>query len=390
MKENWTYKKLGEIATLINGDRGKNYPSTNDFIPFGVPFINAGHIQKGKVDFSEMNYISEEKFDSLRSGKVSKGDILFCLRGSLGKTALVNIDNGAIASSLVIIRSHSDNPQFIQYYLQSNKIKELIQKNNNGSSQPNLSATSVAGFSIFIPPLSEQSRIVSELDLLQSIIDKQQAQLKELDTLAQAVFFDMFGDPVENEKGWEVKKMGEIGTIERGAGISKKDFTENGLPCIHYGQLHTCLGATTYKHRTCIPENLMPKYKIAHPGDVVMAITSEDVDGSCKSTAWLGNYDIIVGSDAAIYHHNMNGVFISYYTQTKAFYDEKAKYAKGFKVTHISATEIESIPIPVPPLSLQQKFATKIEVIEKQKTTIAQSIAETQKLFNYTMDKYFG
>ena len=200
----------------------------------------------------------------------------------------------------------------------------------------------------------------------------------------------MFGDPVTNEKGWEVKKIGEIGSVERGAGISKKDFVEDGLPCIHYGQLHTIFGAITHKHKTCIPENLLPKYKIAHPGDVVMAITSEDVDGSCKSTAWLGNYDIVVGSDAAIFHHNMNGVYISYYTKTKAFYNEKAKYANGFKVTHISTKEIESIPIPLPPLSLQQQFAEKIEAIEKQKEQIKQSITEVETLFNSRMDYYFN
>lgn len=241
-----------------------------------------------------------------------------------------------------------------------------------------------------IPPLSEQQQIVEELDLLSSIIEKKKEQLKELDNLAQSIFYDMFGDPITNEKGWEVKKIGEIGIVERGAGISKKDFTKRGLPCIHYGQLHTIFGATTYEHKTCIPHNLLPKYKIAHSGDVVMAITSEDVEGSCKSTAWLGNYDIVVGSDAAIFHHNINGVYISYYTRTKAFYNKKAKYAKGFKVTHISTKEIESIPIPIPPLPLQQLFASKVEAIERQKELIKRSIAEVETMFNSRMDYYFN
>ena len=103
-----------------------------------------------------------------------------------------------------------------------------------------------------------------------------------------------------------------------------------------------------------------------------------------------GESNIAIGSDAAIYRHSMNGIYVSYYTQTKAFYNEKAKYAKGFKVTHISTKEIASISIPVPPLSLQHSFASKIESIEKQKAAINQSIAETQRLFDYTMDKYFG
>ena len=200
----------------------------------------------------------------------------------------------------------------------------------------------------------------------------------------------MFGDPVENEKGWEVKTMGEVGELQRGSGLSKKDLIEDGFPCMLYGQIHTRFGAYTKKHIACIPKELVKTAKIAHPGDVIMAITSEDVEGSCKSVAWMGDYDIAIGSDAAIYRHSMNGIYVSYYTQTKAFYNEKAKYAKGFKVTHISTKEIASISIPVPPLSLQQSFAAKIESIEKQKATIGKSIEETQKLFNFTMDKYFG
>ena len=121
-----------------------------------------------------------------------------------------------------------------------------------------------------------------------------------------------------------------------------------------------------------------------------MAITSEDVEGSCKSVAWMGDYDIAVGSDAAIYRHTLNGIFVSYYTQTKAFHIEKAKYAKGFKVTHISTKEIAKIPILLPPLSLQQEFAEKIEAIERQKALVQQSIVETQTMFDFTMDKYFG
>jgi type I restriction enzyme S subunit len=245
-------------------------------------------------------------------------------------------------------------------------------------------------YKIAIPPLSEQQHIVEELDLLSSIIEKKKTQLNEFDNLAQSLFYEMFGDPITNEKGWDVKKIGEIGYDERGAGISKKDFVDDGLPCIHYGQLHTILGPTTYKNKTFIPSNLLSKYKIAHPGDVIMAITSEDVEGSCKSTAWLGNFDVVVGSDAAIFHHSINGVYISYYTMTKSFYNEKAKYANGFKVTHISTKEIESIPIPLPPLDLQDKFANSIKSIEHQKELIKQSIKEVESLFNSRMDYYFN
>ena len=240
-----------------------------------------------------------------------------------------------------------------------------------------------------IPSLDEQQAIVRELDGINRLIDLQEEQLREYDRLAQSLFYTTFGDPATNPKGWEVKLIGEIGNVERGAGISKKDFVPSGSPCIHYGQLHTVFGPYTTRHISCIPNDLIAKPRIAHPNDVVMAITSEDVEGSCKSTAWMGDYDVIVGSDAAILHHSQNGVYVSYYTQTKAFYIEKEKYANGFKVTHISAKDIESIPIMCPPLPLQQAFAAQIEAIEQQKALIRRSLDETRTLLAARMQYYF-
>ena len=280
----------------------------------------------------------------------------------------------------VIIPIKSIDSKFLLYFLQWYNIPNL------GYSRHYKLLKDVM---VPIPNCTTQQTIISELDKLNKLIHIKKEQLKDYDALAQSIFYEMFGDPVENEKGWEVKKFGEIGTLERGAGISKKDFVDDGLPCIHYGQLHTTFGAYTRKNITFIPKDLLPKYKIAHSGDLILAITSEDVEGSCKSTAWLGDYDVVVGSDAAIFHHNQNGIYLSYYTRTKAFYNEKAKYAKGFKVTHISTKEIASISICVPPLSIQNIFANKIEQIEKQKAIIQNIIMDLETLLASRMQYWF-
>ena len=266
----------------------------------------------------------------------------------------------------------------------------LLQSLGVGATFKELSKSAMSDFSIPIPPLSIQHSIVAELDLLHSVISKKKEQLRELDNLAQSLFYQMFGDPITNPMGWEIKKLGEVGTFERGKGISKSDFVDDGVPCVHYGQLHTAFGAYTTKHLACIPESLIDNPRIAHPGDVLLALTSEDVEGSCKSTAWYGDYDIIVGSDAAVYHHNQDGMYISFYTRTEAFYKQKEKYAHGFKVTHISTKDIETFTIPLPPLSLQQSFAAKVSAIEAQKQAITQSIQHTEALLAQRMDQYFG
>jgi type I restriction enzyme, S subunit len=173
LPKGWMRASLGELGDFINGDRGKNYPSASAFVSVGVPFINAGHLENGLIDLSGMNYIAEDRFNLLGSGKVQPSDILYCLRGSLGKAALVtSIEKGAIASSLVIIRPlDNGNPKYLYYFLVSPLGKDEIARYDNGTAQPNLSARNVKAYSVPLAPLSEQRRIVAKIEELFSDLD---------------------------------------------------------------------------------------------------------------------------------------------------------------------------------------------------------------------------
>ncbi len=195
--------KLGDIAVLINGDRGKNYPSQKEIITSGgIPFVNAGHLNGRAIEFEAMNYITPEKYEKLNSGKFQQNDILYCLRGSLGKKALIN-DNiyGAIASSLVIIRPNLEKvrPQYLMLALETPLIKEQLFKFNNGSSQPNLSAKSVKEYKLELPDLFIQDSIISKLEKVRNLIEDEKQEKLLLDNLIQARFVEMFGDPITNE-----------------------------------------------------------------------------------------------------------------------------------------------------------------------------------------------
>ena len=196
--------KLGDIAVLINGDLGKNYPSQNDISEIGeIPFVNAGHLTGMEISFENMNYISREKYDSLNAGKFFRGDILYCLRGSLGKKALVKENvQGAIASSLVIIRADekSVNRDYLMFALDSPSIQEQLFKANNGSSQPNLSAASVKEYEFDLPNMKMQEEVVGQLIKVRNIIDARRMELEKLDELIKSRFVEMFGDPFINSK----------------------------------------------------------------------------------------------------------------------------------------------------------------------------------------------
>ncbi len=191
-------------------------------------------------------------------------------------------------------------------------------------------------------------------------------------------------------EGWTYKTFGEVGSFLRGKSIQKADFVENGFPCIHYGQIHTKFGVSIDKHLSEIPLDLYNKSIIASHGDVIIAITSEDLEGSCKSTAWLGNYDVAVSSHAAVYKHNLNPKFIAYYLRSKSFYFEKMKYARGFKVMEIKPTDIEKISIPVPPIPEQERIVSELDllssIIEKKK----EQLKEYDQLAQYIFYDMFG
>ena len=186
---------LGHICKLINGDRGKGYPSGTDFATEGIPFINAGHLENNYISFDKMNYITSEKFDSLNSGKVQPDDVLYCLRGSLGKTAIAHIAKGAIASSLLIIRPNQEMilPKYLIECLNSETVKRQVLSANNGSSQPNLSATSVSKFRIPLPTLALQQEFANFVSRVDKLRFKVQQQINQLEQLKQSVMQEYFG-----------------------------------------------------------------------------------------------------------------------------------------------------------------------------------------------------
>lgn len=262
LPEGWEWVRLEGVADIINGDRGKNYPSKKDYQSSGIPFINAGAIQENKLCVDEFNYISELKYNSLRSGKVAKGDILYCLRGSLGKVAIVDIDcPGAISSSLCILRTNEYILEKYFYYLLRSYVIERQQMSvENGSAQPNLSAASVKAYALPLPPQETQQRIVNRIEGLFAKLDqaKEKAQhaLATSETRKAAILHQAFTGQLTKKwreengvtmESWEYLKIGEFAKVKGGKRLPKghclttektahpylriADFGENTIDC---------------------------------------------------------------------------------------------------------------------------------------------------------------
>ena len=172
--DSWEWVRLSNIFSILNGDRGKNYPAKSTLTSTGIPFISALNLDgRTVVSDDRLLCMTEEQYDKLANGKLIKGDVVVCIRGSLGKHGRYPFDKGAIASSLVILRCHLSEDilaEYIMLWLDSPIFFSEIKKYDNGTAQPNLAAKSLEQFFVPLPPLFEQQRIVDKINEILTII----------------------------------------------------------------------------------------------------------------------------------------------------------------------------------------------------------------------------
>lgn len=162
----------------------------------------------------------------------------------------------------------------------------------------------------------------------------------------------------------EWKTLGEIGTLKRGNGLQKKDFTQSGVGCIHYGQIYTFYGTFAHKTKSFVSDDLAPRLTKVNYGDIIITTTSENVSDVCKAVAWLGN-EIVTGGHAAVLTHNENPKYISYCLQSDFFFKQKKKFARGTKVIEISTNQLAKIKIPVPDRTAQDYIVRKLDSFDE-------------------------
>ena len=381
MKEGWEYKKLGEVAMLKNGFA---FRSTL-FRDTGFPIVRISNIQDDVITTDFVYFDKNDYKENLEKYEVYEGDILIAMSGAT--TGKVGINNNKVILYLnqrvgKVIPQKGLYSRYLFYYLKQNANVSLSVA--QGLAQPNISTQQIYNFVLPVPPISEQERIVSELDLLSSIIEKKKAQLKEYDQLAQSIFYDLFGDPVTNEKGWEVKKLGDVCEYVKTRIKSESISVSNYVGVENL--LQNCKGKTNAMK---VPKDIGLTYYI--DGDVLVGnirpylkkIWLADCDGGC-------NGDVLVIRRREPHKDTINKMYLYKCLSADNFFDFAMQYSKGEKMPRGDKKEIMKYLILIPPLSLQQQFAAKIESIEKQKELIKQSITEVQTLFDSRMDYWFA
>lgn len=270
--------------------------------------------------------------------------------------------------------------KYVYLFLKHNQAK--IFRLQKGAGVPHVHGSDLCSFEIPLPPLSIQQEIVSVLDSFTTLIDKMKKEVemrkKQMECYRERLIF---------QQNYPLKAIGEIGTLVRGSGLQKKDFIDSGVGCIHYGQIYTRLNSCCHKTLTYVSASLAEKLTKVHPGNLVIACTSENVEDLCKSVVWLGDEDVVTGGHACVFRHKENPKYISYYFQTADFAFQKAQYAYGAKVVDIRIEKLSLIKVPLPPLSKQREIARTLDIFEEYIQRLEKLISLRQKQYEYYREK---
>ncbi|EAH5676291.1 restriction endonuclease subunit S [Campylobacter upsaliensis] len=260
------------------------------------------------------------------------------------------------------------NIHYIKYYFNA-IFMQFLQTNSINISLPYIAIETIKKFPIPLPPLEIQYKIVEILDAfteLQAELEAElEARLKQYHYYRNKLLsFEELQRRTDMLNGWGLKlvSLGEIGTFTRGNGLTKADFVEVGVPCIHYGQIHTHYHNYTHSTISFVSEEKAKKLKKVASGDIIIVTTSEDLKGVCSFVAWLGDEEIVTGGHTAIFKHNQNAKFIAYWLGTDDFATQKRKIAYGTKVIDVKPKDLCKVQIPLPPLSVQEEI---VELLDK-------------------------
>lgn len=384
--------ELGELCEVKGGGtplrRKKEYWTNGD-----IPWVKISDIKNKYVEETE-EYISKAGFDNSSVKMIPKGSLIYTIFATVGKVGILNIDattNQAIVG-LEIKKGKLVKRNYLYYFLTS--IEEDVKDQSRGVAQNNINIGMLKKIKIPVPPMEIQKQIVEILDEAQKLIDKRKEQIELLDDLIESIFYDMFGDSLTNDKGWEVQKLGELIEINprksEVSDIKDSDLEVSFVPMDNVsenGQLileETREIVEVYRGYTYFKENDVLFAKITPcmengKGCMAKGLVNDLGFGSTEFHVLRPKDDILTKE------------YIYCLTKSKKFREKaESKMTGSAGQKRVPKRFLEDYMVNVPPLPLQNQFAEKVEFIESQKELMEQSLQLMKDNYNSLMQKAFN
>lgn len=409
--EDWMMTKVKFVADFYNGDRGKNYPSGDDLVDDGIVFLTSNNIHSTVLDTNPeiTKYITLERYKLLGGAKIRKGDLIFCLRGSVGLCSINESENeGTVASSLTVLRPKNINNHFLNFTLNSKVAEIQTKKFENGSCAANLSAENVGTYIIPFPPLAEQQKIADFLDEkcgeIDSIRSDVQREIEILNDYKKSVITEAVTKGLNPKaklkdsgiewigkipEGWNVFRIKYLATepntlFTDGDWINGDIITEDGVRYLTSGNVGE--GKFKYQgegHISLETFNEMHCLR-AVPGDLMICRLNLPIGRCCIIPDDEPFYVIAVDNVILRPNSNVDKKYAMYCMNTPGYAMEAEMAAGGTTMKRISRTDLGNLRIPVPPLPEQKAIA---DYLDEKCSEIDATIADKQKQLE-TLDEY--
>ena len=378
MREGWTYKKMSEVFDLQMGKTPDR--KTPSYFGGNNVWVSIRDLV-GKEIGESNEHITDTAVTTTNIRKVKKGTVIMSFKLTVGKCAITTKDlytNEAIMA-FNLKEGYDIYPDYLYYYLSNYNWKGA----NKAVMGMTLNKATISQQVISYPSLSEQQSIVAELDKINELISLKKAQLSDLDSLAQSIFYDMFGDPIENEKGWEVKKLRDLCVLCQGLAInaqSKHLLTPSGeLPLLRIKDMKEGTREIFVNSIECPPNCIANIDDIIYTRTGTLGLVFTNMHGVLHNNCFKINIDKTL----------LSKVYFMFYISGNDFRSNIIEQAKRSSQPDITHKLFLSQNIVLPPLSLQQEFAKRIELIEQQKAQISSTIKDLETLLASRMQYWF-
>ena len=383
--------RLGDVCDIINGYAFKS----DRYVDSGTRVIRITNVQKGFIEDEKPQYYPIEENDNIQEYMLYENDLLLSLTGNVGRVALLEKKwlPAALNQRVACLRP-KDNKILIEYLyfaLLSNKFENDCIISAKGIAQKNMSTEWLKKYEISLPEIRVQKKIISICKNLQSIITHRRTQLEKLDLLVKARFVEMFGEPILNEKGWNMVTIRDIVT-EVKYGTSKPAVEGGKYPYLRMNNLtyDGHLDLTNLK-MIDIPDSEIEKC-IVHRGDVLFNRTNS-IELVGKTCVFDKDEDMVIAGYIIRVRLKsiMLPIVLSYFMNTDALKKKLRNMAKGaVNQANINAQEFKSINIYLPPIELQTQFADFVKQVDKSRVAVQKELDKAQMLFDSLMQEYFG
>ncbi|ASG28155.1 restriction endonuclease subunit S [Fusobacterium polymorphum] len=387
-KSEWKKVKLVDVCEIITGNtplkKEKEYWDKDE-----VPFITPPELKYEGINYITPNiYVS--KIGAKQGRIIPKNSICVCCIGSLGKLGILKED--AITNQQInslILKNKNVDLLYLYFYLKT--IKNNLESIASSTTVKIINKSSFEKIEISLPNLEIQKKISKKLELLENNIDFRKNQLNYLKELNKSLFTRMFGDIKTNDKNWKIVKLEKYINIIGGYAFKNIDFKSSGIPLIRIGNINS--GQFKSTNLVFIEENKkFEKFKV-FPNDILISLTGtvgkDDYGNACILGDSYSEYYLNQRNAKIELTDKMNKNFFLEIMKIKEVKKKLTGISRGIRQANISNKDIYNLSLPLPPIELQNKFAERIEKIEKLKFEIEKSIEEAQKLYNSLISKYF-